>query len=156
MFTRYQLTTKCDYRFVFATFSLLYYLYFYCLVIFKISITYLIVDFNLKKMQHNRNICRKFNSRLDEKVQQHHSTPCSIKTTYFWLYSRISWSIFIILAPVDTNVRSHIWAFDSNKSRWPWMNSNVVSVMCYCDQTAEARITRFSLQSSTISQLYAY
>ena len=34
--------------------------------------------------------------------------------------------------------------------------SRLSSVLCVCDQTAEARITRFSLYSSTIPQPFAY
>jgi len=60
-----------------------------------------------------------------------------------------------------TNRKSYKWAFDCNKSRWPWMTLSANLLLCrkcytHRDQTAEARITRFSLWSSTIPQLSTY
>ena len=53
-----------------------------------------------------------------------------------------------------------MWAFDCNKSQWPWMTLNVNLQLCrpwyaYIDQTAEAKIMQFSLKCSPRSYLFA-
>jgi len=47
--------------------------------------------------------------------------------------------------------RKSVWAFDFNKSRWPWITLNVNLMLCrpwyaYIDQTTDAMIMQFSLQ----------